>query len=282
MTPPHLGASDGEARETTGGETPIGVILPVRCATNGRDWSDASFKVDIVMPDHPLVKGLPWDRTVWIAHNRVYDRQGAVVVARTRNHPPGLPALAYMNVGKGRSVALDHDWGGRADFAFVPYGAVWEWAPHFFCSLVYYAAQIPIPDPVLDKAAKEKFSEYRETKTLVLSVIEFADKFNANTAPLLRKLGKIEDAKKDAERMYIAMDLAGSSKKMDELIGQMKKLVEDAMKVKDRALMWVYAIEWLVVTGTSMLCGYFVYMVMIRRKLFREVGTTRLTQDTST
>jgi len=274
--PASFGGTGWRGVQNNWAETPVGVVLPVECATNSKDWSQAPFKVDIVLPDHPLVKGLPWDETVWIAHNRVYDRQGAVVVARTRSNPPGLPALAYMDVGRGRSVALDHDWGGRAGYAFVPSGAVWEWAPHFFCSLVYYAAQLPIPDPVLDKAAKEKFAAYRETKTLVLSVIEFADKFNANTAPLLRKVATIDEARTDAERMYIEMDLVGSSRKMDELISKMKKLLDEAMKVKDSALLWVYTIEWLSVTGTSLLCGYVLYMLMIRRKLFREVGATRL------
>ena len=193
--PASFGGTGWRGVQNNWAETPVGVVLPVECATNSKDCSQAPFKVDIVLPDHPLVKGLPWDETVWIAHNRVYDRQGAVVVARTRSNPPGLPALAYMDVGRGRSVALDHDWGGRAGYAFVPSGAVWEWAPHFFCSLVCYAAQLPIPDPVLDKAAKEKFAAYRETKTLVLSVIEFADKFNANTAPLLRKVATIDEAR---------------------------------------------------------------------------------------
>jgi len=34
-------------------------------------------------------------------------------------------------------------------------------------------------------------------------------------------------------------------------------------------------IEWLAVTGTSMVCGFLLWLLMIRRRLYREVRTTR-------
>ena len=54
-------------------------------------------------------------------------------------------------------------------------------------------------------------------------------------------------------------------------------LEEDAIRLKRQALAWVYVIEWSAVMGTSMIVGVAVYMLMIKRRLYREVGLTRET-----
>ncbi len=50
----------------------------------------------------------------------------------------------------------------------------------------------------------------------------------------------------------------------------------DAMGLKGRTLLWVYLIEWLAVTGVGMMCGFVLWSTMVRRRLYREVKTTRL------
>lgn len=47
------------------------------------------------------------------------------------------------------------------------------------------------------------------------------------------------------------------------------------MKVKERALMWVYLIEWSVITGTFGVVGFATWTLMLRKRLYREVETTR-------
>lgn len=263
----------GRGNNPNWAETVLGEVLPVTCR-KGRDWTDLPFKLDIVMPDHPLVKGMPWDEAWFVAHNRVYDKPGATVVARTAMNPVGLPALAYMDMGQGVSVALVHDWGGRAGWALVPTG-IWAWAPHFFCSLVYYSAQAEIPDPAMDKTVREKLFTYLSERLLALSFIDFADRFGANTMLLFRELGEIDQKKLAADRLYAVMELVECSEQMDVLISSMKSLSDKALRAKDRALLWIYLSEWFVVTGTMLLSGYTIYMLMIRRKLFRDVAQTR-------
>jgi hypothetical protein len=53
-------------------------------------------------------------------------------------------------------------------------------------------------------------------------------------------------------------------------------LSDDAVKLKSRALRWVYLTEWLVTTGTLLASGYVAYSLLVRRRLYREIGTTRL------
>ena len=51
-------------------------------------------------------------------------------------------------------------------------------------------------------------------------------------------------------------------------------LEELAVKLKDRALLWIYIIEWLAILATAMICGSVLWALMIRRRLYREVQAT--------
>ena len=47
------------------------------------------------------------------------------------------------------------------------------------------------------------------------------------------------------------------------------------MKLKDQALLWVYMTEWAAVSGTGMIAGYILFLLLLRRRLYREVSLTR-------
>jgi hypothetical protein len=47
------------------------------------------------------------------------------------------------------------------------------------------------------------------------------------------------------------------------------------VKIRERALLWVYITEWFVVTGTMIICGSVIWALMIRRRLYKEVAVTR-------
>ena len=51
-----------------------------------------------------------------------------------------------------------------------------------------------------------------------------------------------------------------------------------AMKLKDEALMWVYAVEWLATSATFIFCSFILWSLMARKRLYREVSTTRLAE----
>jgi len=273
------GVSGPWGQDVSWGETVLGDILPVVCATDKKDWGSFRFKLDIEIPDHPLVKDIPWEDAWLAAHNRVYDKEGATVVARTSMNPRGRPVIAYMEAGEGLSLAFVHDWGGRGEWAFSHTGGVWEYAGQVFASMIYYPARVEIPDMVLDKTVREKFSTFYLKKTLLLSMIEFADRFNANTVPLLRDLGEAEEQKALADKFYIDMELEESSSRMDQAISRLDDMLGEAVEVRKRALAWIYLIEWFLVTGTGMVCGYVLWSLMIRRKLYAQVVTTRLRRE---
>jgi hypothetical protein len=51
---------------------------------------------------------------------------------------------------------------------------------------------------------------------------------------------------------------------------------DEALKLKDQALFWIYVSEWSVVTGTFLLCSFVVWSLMVKRRLYREVEETKL------
>ena len=62
---------------------------------------------------------------------------------------------------------------------------------------------------------------------------------------------------------------------MAALLKKIRELEDLAMAIKDKALLWIYFTEWLVVTATMLLSGSALWHIMVRRKLYREAKTTR-------
>ncbi len=107
------------------------------------------------------------------------------------------------------------------------------------------------------------------------SMIEFADTFGANTHSLSLKLGETDRMRQEIDRLWIDEDFAACLPRMDEALASLEGVMEDAVKAKDRALLWIYVIEWCTVAGTSIIVGVILWALMIRRTLYREVLTTR-------
>lgn len=55
--------------------------------------------------------------------------------------------------------------------------------------------------------------------------------------------------------------------------------IEKAMKAKDKALLWIFIVERAVVSATSMVAGSILWTLLVRRRLYKEVGQTRLVVD---
>jgi hypothetical protein len=62
---------------------------------------------------------------------------------------------------------------------------------------------------------------------------------------------------------------------MGKARSELRSLEDHATRLKDRALLWVYVVEWLTITAASLLTGFAIWTLMIRRALYREVSSTR-------
>jgi len=77
------------------------------------------------------------------------------------------------------------------------------------------------------------------------------------------------------EEQYREQDYPGCAEELLSLVEEMEPLNLAAIKAKDAAFLWIYAIEWLSVTSTASLSGWVLWALMMRRARYRAVATTR-------
>jgi hypothetical protein len=134
-----------------------------------------------------------------------------------------------------------------------------------------------IPEDVLMVyKLKERFNEYYEKKGFIISMVEFVEKFGANTNPLMVKILAMDDKWEEARQRYITQDYDGSWLLFDELLTDIDSFTLDALKLKDNTLFWIYVSEWCIITGTSITAGFILWTLMVKRRYYKMVGQTRL------
>ena len=109
-----------------------------------------------------------------------------------------------------------------------------------------------------------------------MSLLEFCDSFGANTDAIMLRITGLNDRAAEATPLYLQLQFQETLdvyRMIEEDLGEVER---DAIRLKDRALLWVYLIEWLAVTSVAMICGAVLWSIMIRGKLYRTVKTTRL------
>ncbi len=124
-------------------------------------------------------------------------------------------------------------------------------------------------------ALRGLFHNFQLRKSVLVSMFEFAEDFGANTMDVYSDLGGIEEAKAEADHQYLRGDFEASYDRMDSLLEDLGGLEKEAVNLKNRALAWVYFVEWLAVSGTMLICGVALWQLMVKRGMYREVGVTR-------
>ena len=81
----------------------------------------------------------------------------------------------------------------------------------------------------------------------------------------------------DSESLYMNHEYEGASNKINEIDERITELHEETIRLKDRALFWIYMVEWAVTTGSGLLAGFVLWTLMVKRRLYRDVGATRMT-----
>lgn len=119
---------DGRARWRN---TAVEDTLPVTC----HPWDDRveipeGAQADILLPDHPVMEGMPAAWPPILGVNEVMVRDGATVVARLPEDQGGHPLLVLGQHGQGRTAAWTSDVGPHwlsPEFCNWPgYGTLWK------------------------------------------------------------------------------------------------------------------------------------------------------------
>lgn len=151
------------------------------------------------------------------------------------------------------------------------------YAVEFVTNLVLHSLGRPlIQDIYARREARRLISEVQSQKVVVLDMADWADSFGADTRELVEKLYALEDDAQEAVDLYLDRDHAAAISRMEEVLQRISLISQEAVEVKDRAMFWIFLSEWLIITSVAMASGLAVWSLMIRRRKFREVGSTRL------
>ena len=187
--------------------------------------------------------------------------------------PGWMPHTMYWRYGNGTTwthhdmLATNNYW----DTTKNPY------VPDMILAEFIFSTGRKLPDDVvLVHRLRTKFANFMSAKSFIYSLLDFIDKFGANGGPIVKEMVEITRLSEQGKQLYLRQEYVQSLSDMERAIIEMDALRLKAMKLKDRALIWIYAIEWLSVTGVFLVSGFAIWTLMVRRRLYREVTTTRL------
>lgn len=269
------GGPEGTTVYRSWGETMLDDVLPFE-SLGGTNPPQAAFhKPEFLDLDHPLA-GLPWsDSSPVEVLNKVEPKLGATMIAQAAGRKDTYPWIACWEQGSGKVVGETQIfWSKETTNTMF---AEWEWYDDFVICLMYFGVDKEIPDDLeLVHMLRGYFTDYMLKVSLLVSHLEFVENFGANSAPLYDDLDRIRQVQRGAEDSFVAGEYQSTLDRFREIDERWEELEERADRVKDNALMWVYAIEWLAVSGVSLVSGTMLWILMVGRRLYREGGTTRL------
>ncbi len=257
------------------GGTILDKVLPVDCV-GGTGPDGRSVVTDA---DDDFIRSVPWDEyeqhNIYGGYSIVQTRDGAHQLSKIIRLVGGQqdPGWVWWDVGKGRFFASAGGFrGGSAERGFL----LWKHYPDFVCNMVYFLTGLEPPSDInLLYVTRRRFQDIHHQRQIVTGTIEFITKFGADTQRVDRKLLEAEERLKDAKGHFVDLELEESKAVADEVLQMLQEGYELAMDARDAALFWIFVTEWLVVSGTGLICGFALWTLMIRRRMYREVKVTR-------
>jgi len=254
-------------------------LMPVELTDNMRQ--DGSVFTIKVLKDDPAVLSafIPFgiERVPGSGFTYLYPREGATTWARlfSSGLPLGAPGAWLVswrcgpNGGDFWTVAddLDHPW-----WSFQRN----QYNMDIFLNILLYSTGRRLPDDILlIHDLRNRYWKYNQEKLLLMSLLEFVDRFGGNTRSIENEIGAVDQEKETSFDQYRRQEFSEALDTIDAAIKRILETANNAMKLKDRALMWVYVTEWSAVTGTLAVSGLVVYSLLVKRRLYKEVRVTR-------
>ena len=263
------------------GRTPLQEVMPVECIADR-----VEFSVNRVTRfDDDFIRSVPWDEfenhDVFGSYNVVALKAGAVELSQLRPVDGGRtdPGWTWWDIGNGRFFASPTGFRGTLAGGTTSAGVsfiYWKYYPDFVSNMVYFTAGlVPPSDPQVLHATREKFSEVGYQRQMVIGTMEFVSRFGANLDGVEDKLAEVEESLAIARRSFIDMELAKSMEEVEHVLDLLMEADALAVKAKHSALFWLYVTEWLVITATLLIVGSILWSLMVRRKMYKEVHSTR-------
>ena len=246
----------------SGGESPVGVY---RVMIN-KDFPDPVLTpfVEYGVEDVP-----------GLTSRFVIPRENAGILAWQLGNFPTygkVPFLVVWDYEKGRTITC----GG-----FIKYGETWlgkenPYGPDIVMNLVFYSTHRGlIKDVDVFHQLKGLFRQFRDRLNMLVTLKDFVDRFGANTYKIQEQIWDLQKMRRDADEQYLSQDFTACRDTLQKAFLKFDEAEALAKRIKDAAMVWVYFIEWLVTSATLMISSFILWSLMVRRKLYRQVRTTK-------
>jgi len=250
------------------------------------DWTGRSYRVRFVRDLPPVFTPfieLGVENAVGIGCGYLAPRSGTTTWGHLipRAYGPWLIEWRFGGGGGHCWAAaddLDHSWWGNIH-ASIHGLSENPWAMDIMSNLILYSLGRDLPeDVVIVKRARDAFWHYRTERGIVISLMDWVERFGASTLAFAEELKDIDSALTDASESYLEGEYGTALSTLEEAKAEANSLRQEVLKAKDRVLLWIYIIEYLTITGTAVISGSVLWALMVRKKLYRATGTTRLTE----
>jgi hypothetical protein len=207
-------------------------------------------------------------------------REGASTLAWQVGNFPALGEVPYIVVWDyqgGRTITTG-DAFGHTFWSSYRGGRITDniYALDILMNMIFYCTRRGLPSDVQAfHNMRISFVEFRTRMGMLTAMMEFIDRFGANPEPIQRRAAELEEVDGAARERYLAQDFETCSALMESAIAGFAKAEAEALELRRRALLWVYAIEWMVTTAALMISSSFLWALMVRRRLYRTVASTR-------
>ncbi len=267
----------GEQDNPSWSETVLDEVLPFTGLPAYAVTVPTPLRRDFADTNHPLAR-LPWDICPPImVLNNVKPKPGATMVAYATSRRESHPWIAWWEQGQGRVLGETEVFGSLGGGSRMP--EEWEWYQDFLIYLTYFAARKEIPQDIYKAhRIREDINTHIAQASLMVSLLEFIERFGVSTTDLYTELDSITLLKEEAEEHYRRDEYDQADGTLREVNAAWGRLNNRAIEVKDRALIWIYLIEWMIVTSAAIIAGVVVWTLMVRRRLYHEILTTRSTR----
>ncbi len=144
-------------------------------------------------------------------------------------------------------------------------------------NMIFYSLDRPlISDIHARREARQLFTTMQAQKSVIVSMLEWAHTFGGNTQALWNRVNGLEEEMQEAYDSYLNQDYESTISFMDSMSQRVSEISDDAVRLKEEAMFWVFVSEWLAVTSTGIIAGVVVWSFMVRRRIYSPVEATKL------
>lgn len=188
------------------------------------------------------------------------------------NYPKPVAYLTAWEYEQGRAMTM----GGLFPGGWFNYYQN-KYSSEIMMNMIFWLSDTPLIDDIeVYHRMKSSFSEFRRRIGNLISLKEFIARFGANTQAIDREIMDLEEIYGEASEHYLDHDFVESAEVINRGLNLFSEAEDVARKEKEKALMWVYAIEWLVSSSALFISGFVLWTLMVRRRLYKDVRTTKL------